>query len=277
MIEPFKYDLHIHSNCSDGTYSPAEILHLAKQQNLKGLSITDHDTIAAYSPELFAEANELGLTVLTGVEFSAIEKETTVHILGYGFDWRNLQLIEFVERHIKIREERNRAIIAKLAKKGFKITYEDLENRRIKPTQVLGRPHIGQILIEKGHVKNLAEAFERYLADGRSCYVESKNPSIEETIKVIQQAGGKAVLAHPHLFKKKRILKEILKKPFDGVECYYAKLSRKDAEGFVSIAKEKKWLITGGSDFHGTSKPFLYLGASFIQDEDFFQLTSHLA
>lgn len=272
MTVPFKYDLHIHSTCSDGTFTPLEILDKAKEANLKGLSITDHDTIDAYNEELFKKAEELDLTLITGVEFSAIEKGTTVHILGYCFDPKNPTIAEFAKMHIKLRDERNKAIISKLARKGFKISFEDLEAKRVQKNQVLGRPHIGEILLDLGHVRSMQEAFERYLGEGKSCYVEPKNPSIDETLEVIKIAGGKSVLAHPQLFKKRRILKEILKKPFDGMECYYAKLRRTDAENYTKMAKERNWLVTGGSDFHGTSKPFLYLGASFIQDEDFQKL-----
>ncbi len=272
MTLPFKYDLHIHTTFSDGSLKPEEVLHLANQLQLRGLSITDHDTVEAYSESLFYLAKDLNLELITGVEFSCSEKNVTVHILGYGFDYRHPLIRELCLRHVKIREARNRAIIEKLAKKGFKISLSDLEAQRKEKNQVLGRPHIAQILLALGHVRNSAEAFERYLADGKSCYVEPNNPSIEETIQIIQKANGKAILAHPYLFKKRKILKEILKKPFDGIECYYAKMRRDLVDQYIKIAQEKNWLITGGSDFHGGSKPFLGLGSSFIQEEDFIKL-----
>ena len=272
MTLPFKYDLHIHTSCSDGTFTPEQVLEIAKSQNLKGLSITDHDTVDAYSNNIIQKAKDLNLELITGVEFSAIEKGYSVHILGYLVDVHSELLLHFVKKHHVLRELRNREIIQKFQKKGFKISYEDLEAQRTQPNQVLGRPHIAQILLNLGHVNTIQEAFERYLGDGRSCYVESKMPSIDETIDIIHRSGGKAVIAHPQLFKKKRILKEILKKPFDGIECYYAKLGRREAENYVALAKERNWLITGGSDFHGGSKPFLYMGASFIQQEDFDKL-----
>jgi predicted metal-dependent phosphoesterase TrpH len=273
----FRYDLHIHSNCSDGKLSPLEILQSAKQANLLGLSITDHDTVQAYSDELFLQADAMGLKLLTGVEFSAKENQTTVHLLGYGFDYRHPAILNFCQKHLLIRENRNREMIAKLAKKGFKITYEELLQKKTSSSQVLGRPHIGELLLEKGHVRNLEEAFERYLGDERSCYVEPNNPSIEETIAVIHEAKGLAVLAHPYLFKKRRILKEILKKPFDGIECFYAKIPRHMAEDFVKICVEKNWLVTGGSDFHGSAKPYLHLGSSFIQQNEYDLILKRLA
>lgn len=269
MIVPFKYDLHIHSTCSDGTLTPFEILSLAKDVGLAGLSITDHDTIDAYSDDLFFQANTLNLKLITGAEFSSSEKGVTVHILAYHFDHKNEDLRNFCLEHQKYRDIRNQEIIHKLSKKGFKITFADLEEKRVSKNQVLGRPHIGQLLLERGHVRKLSEAFDRYLGDGKSCYVEPKNPSIEKTIEIIKHAGGKAILAHPQLFKHRKILKEILKKPFDGMECYYARMPRSQAEGYAKMAKEKNWLITGGSDFHGINKSFLRLGSSFIQEEDF--------
>ena len=273
----FRYDLHIHSNCSDGTLSPSQILEAAKQANLLGLSITDHDTVEAYSDALLVQAQALGLTLLTGVEFSAKENQTTVHLLGYGFDHRHPAILEFCHRHLTIRENRNKEMIAKLAKKGFKISYDDLLMKKTSANQVLGRPHIGQILLERGHVRKLEEAFEQYLGDGRSCYVEPNNPSIEETIAIIHEAKGIAVLAHPYLFKKRKILKEILKKPFDGMECFYAKIPRHLADDYVKICQEKNWLVTGGSDFHGGSKPYLHLGSSFIQQKEFDAILQRLA
>jgi predicted metal-dependent phosphoesterase TrpH len=263
-----RYDLHTHTNCSDGIMTPQELLCAAKEAGLFGLSITDHDTVSAYTPLLFEQAFTLGIDLITGVEFSCMHGLETVHILGYGVDHRMAELKDFCDRYGSVREIRNQKIIDKLKKKGFKVTYEDLLVAKVNEYQVLGRPHIAKLLLERGHVKTMGEAFERYLGEGRSCYVAPITPSIHETIAMIHAARGVAILAHPHLFKKKRVLKEILKYPFDGLECYYARTYRDVAESFVKICREKGWLVTGGSDFHGSQKYVGALGSSFIQGMD---------
>ena len=270
----FKADLHTHTSCSDGTMTPLELLKLAREIGLSGLSITDHDTVQAYTKEFFDAASLLNIAIICGVEFSCMEKSDSVHILGYGMDVHHPKLLEFCKKHVERREKRNVEMIEKLKKKGFKISYEELLSNKTSPDQILGRPHVAALLREKGHIKTIQEAFERYLGEGKSCYVETNCFNVNETIALIHEVGGVAVLAHPHLIKKKRLLKELLKKPFDGIECYYARMYRHEVEVYLKIANEKNWIVTGGSDFHGSIKPYLHFGASFVTEQDFQKLLS---
>lgn len=273
----FKADLHTHTSCSDGTMTPIELLKLARDCGLSGLSITDHDTVQAYTKEFFDAASILHVTIICGVEFSCMEKSDSVHILGYGIDIHHPKLIEFCKKHVERREKRNVEMIEKLKKKGFKISYEELLKSKTSPNQILGRPHLAALLLEKGHINTIQEAFERYLGEGKSCYVETKCFNVSDTIDLIHEVGGIAILAHPHLIKKKRLLKELLRKPFDGMECYYARMFRHQIEEYLKIAQEKNWVVTGGSDFHGSIKPRLTLGASFVTEGDFQKLLSVLS
>ena len=140
----FRADLHCHTNCSDGSDDPLSLLDLAKQAGLSGLSITDHDTIQAYTPELYAKAKEYGIELLIGTEISTEFEGLTVHILAYGFDET---LKEFLDEVVKRRQERNRQILLKLKKKG--IVIEESELRLHGPDQIIGRPHIAAVLLKR--------------------------------------------------------------------------------------------------------------------------------
>ncbi len=143
------------------------------------------------------------------------------------------------------------------------------------PNQTYGRVHIAQKLVEKGHVKDVAQAFQRYIGDGKSCYVWAQHPTVAEAIEVIHQAKGKAVLAHPHLIKKRSILRALFQLPFDGIEAFYGRFSQAENQKWVDCASERGWFMTGGSDFHGTAKPHVTLGSSLTPENVFLQLFEH--
>lgn len=268
----FKADLHCHSTCSDGQLTPVELVHKAASIGLKGLSITDHDTIEAYSRELFKEAENLNILICPGVEFSCQIRGVSVHILGYDFDINSTQIKELCTRHKFRRKERNKSILKKLSSKGIVIGEEELD--ALPHTNVIGRPHIAYVMMQKGIVGSIQEAFHKFLGDGKSCYDPGESFAVEETIRIIHDAGGKAFIAHPHLVKRKKVLRELLQNAFDGLECYYASFSRRDNEKWLQICKEKGWLVSGGSDFHGDLKPYNALGSSWVDKETFDKICS---
>jgi len=260
----FRADLHCHSCCSDGELTPVELVHLAHKIGLKGLSITDHDSIEAYKTAV-PEAQKLQILLGTGVEFSCEYREMSIHVLGYGFRVEAENLHLFCTKHQARREERNRAMLELLAKHGMPL--EKTELSRFQGT--IGRPHIAQLLVEKKYVADIREAFFKYLGDGKSCFVRGRGFSIEETIAEIDAAGGKAFLAHPHLLQHSGYLKEILSFPFKGIECYYARCTPKQERRWLKVAQSRNLLISGGSDFHGKIKPNIPLGCSWIGEEAF--------
>lgn len=263
----FKADLHCHSTCSDGSLSPLQLLELAKEKGLGGLSITDHDTIEAYQEAFFQRAQELNIEICTGVEFSCQIRSTNVHILGYNFECKNEELQKLCARHHERRTKRNLEILHLLAKKGMKITEEELQNAAFGT--VIGRPHIAKVLCEKGYVGSIKEAFNHYIGDGKSCFSPGESFAVGETVQILHKAKGKAFIAHPHLIKKRKALRALLDIPFDGLEGYYACFKKSANDKWVSLAKDKGWLVSGGSDFHGELKPQIPLGASFVFREDF--------
>lgn len=264
---PFKADLHCHSNYSDGADSPEELIRLAIEKGLSGLSITDHDTIAAYDTALEA-AKKLNFPLLGGVEFSASYRQDPVHILGYAFNLNHEAIHTLCQKHTLRRQKRIEKMLGKLKKLGIEIELKGKEGS-------YGRPHIALELMNQGIVSSIQEAFERYLGEGRPAYDPGELISVEETLETIHRAQGKAVIAHPHLIKKSSTRRAILKLPFDGIECYYARFPLSQEQQWLEIAKQKNWLITGGSDYHGANKPQSILGSSWVGEETFDLLYSH--
>ena len=267
-MQDFKADLHCHTTCSDGTLSPVEIIQLAKQKGLNGLSITDHDSINSYAQAIPA-AHEAGIPLISGVEFSAMHRNISVHVLGYSFDLKNEALQQFCQQHRNRRNERNALIIEKLNKHKMPLTLEDVLACSNHPLGMIGRPHIALAMIKKGYVASVQEAFKNWIGEGCPCYAAGKDFSVEDTINIIHQANGFAIIAHPHLIKQSHIVQELIQMNFDGIECYYGNLLADQNKRWIQIAKQKNWIITGGSDYHGDTKPNLLLGASWIGEETF--------
>jgi hypothetical protein len=264
----FRADLHCHCKCSDGTLNPTQLIEEAKRIGLSGLSITDHDTLQAYA-EAIPKAKELGICLGAGIELSCTLREKSIHILGYDYDLSSKEIHSFCERHILRRKERNLKILEKLRRLNMPIKESEL-----KALSTIGRPHIAQIMVEKGYVNSIKEAFSSFIGEGKCCYDSGEPVSVEETIEVIHFAKGKAFIAHPHLISHRFLLKELLKMPFDGIECFYANFLPSEHKKWLQIAEEKKWLISGGSDFHGDVKPGLSLGCSWVDEKTFFSIFS---
>lgn len=273
----FRADLHCHTNCSDGCDDPEVLIHLAHRAGLKGLSITDHDTIDAYTPELFASAENLGIRLLPGIELSSEMDAISVHILGYGFDLKSESLKHFLAEMQQRRNERNRKILEKLTQKKMPIAEQELIDfaYQARGKRTIGRPHIAQLMVNKGYVSSVQEAFQIYLREDGLCYASGIKISPKEAIEEIHKAKGKAVLAHPHFLKKGSFLRKILELPFDGIECYYAQLAKELELPWVKLAQEKNWIATGGSDYHGHLKPHIALGSSWVNEHTFHALLAH--
>src|SRR5207248_4047132 len=189
-------DLHCHSTASDGTLPPAEVVRLAHEKGLVGLSLTDHDTIAGLA-EAQAEAARFNITFIPGIEISAVPpiENGTLHILGYCIDPQNPTLLEMARQLIEARNNRNPRIIARLRELGIDITTDELAHEA--KGEVMGRPHIGALLMKKGVVKSIKRAFTDYLAPGGKAYFDKERLSSRDAIGRIRRAGGIPVLAHP--------------------------------------------------------------------------------
>jgi predicted metal-dependent phosphoesterase TrpH len=248
------------------------LLQLASEANLQGISITDHDTIAAYANAL-PIACKLNLKLLPGIELTAYHESHTIHILGYGFDLTNTKLLQTCEALFEARLNSNRLILEKLKRYRFDISEEELKQQF--PNRVIGRPHIAKIMVQKGYVQNIKAAFTDYLGDKSRC---ARGPirilSVSEAINLIHQAGGMAVLAHPHLFKNKKFVHKLLTQSssFDGIETFYGLMPPEIEKPIADLATQHNLFMTGGSDFHGEAKPHIRLGCSFTPEDTFEKL-----
>lgn len=255
-------DLHTHSTASDGTFSPKELVYLAKKEGLQALAITDHDTIDGLK-EAYQTAGEEKLPFLCGVEISVkFDGPGHFHLLGYFLTPEIPELNDTLLKLKKVREERNKKIIEKLNSLGIKITLEELKN--IAKGEI-GRPHIANLLVKKGVVKNFEEAFEKYLKKGALAYFPKALLTPSEAINLVIKAKGIPVLAHPVTLKLNyQELKIYLKKLKDlglkGIEAFYTEHTTEFTKFLIDCAKNLNFLITGGSDFHGENKPDIKLG-----------------
>lgn len=281
-MNEFRADLHCHTTCSDGTASPEEIIQAAAILKLSGLAITDHDTIDAYA-EAVPLAKKLGIELISGVEFSAMHNDVSVHILAYSFPLVSPLIKDFCARHNERRTHRNREILKLLTQHGMPLNDEDvlavISEHFLKSTSpihaTIGRPHIALTMLKKGYIHSIQEGFNKYLGEGKCCYTPGESFSVQETIDIIHNAKGLAVIAHPHLISHPSTLKQLLTMNFDGIECYYARFPKESQERWLKIAKHRQWLVTGGSDYHGTIKPNNPLGASWVDEERFRILQNH--
>ncbi len=271
----FKADLHCHSYYSDGELSPSEILHLAKKSELSAISITDHDTVDAYTEELFSLAKLLNIKLLPGVEVSSKLDNESVHILGYGFSVLRKEFKDFLTLVQQKRTDRNKEIIKKLNANGFKITEEELFDFASKngiSKTVIGRPHITALLVEKKYVRDSQECFDNYLKDGGPCFVMGSKFSPEQVINELHKVGAKAVVAHPNQLKSRKIVKKLIQMKIDGIESYYSRLLLDQEKKWIDLANANDLIITGGSDYHGTVRPHVFLGCSWAIEENFNKL-----
>lgn len=244
-----KFDLHVHTNHSDGIYTPKEIVDLARNINLSGISITDHDTTSGVEIAMKYSDAFQDITIIPGIELSCVHENEEVHILGYYIDYKNTNIINITNDLKVARIERGMKIIEKINLLGLELKIKDVE--KFTKTNFIGRPHIARALIDKGYVSTMEEAFEKYLKLGAVAYVERYKISILDTINLIKNAGGVPILAHPGLIKNKEILIYCLNKGIKGLEAIHSKHKKKDVTYLIEFAKKNNLIITGGSDFHG--------------------------
>lgn len=254
-------DLHTHSTCSDGTLTPRELVLHAKNAGLSAIALSDHDTVDGI-PEALEAGKEYGIEVIPAIEFSA-EATAECHILGFFTDHNSEPLKAMLKGLIEKRFLKCTLMCEALRKCGLDIT--DQEVFSLAKDSTPGRVHMANILIKKGYVSSVNEAFDKYLAKGKPGYRTVLKPSPEEVISVIEKAGGKAYAAHLHLLKMpleelERYLKELKSYGLCGVEGYYTEYTPAMFEKYNALAKKLDLKISGGSDFHGKNKPHIEIG-----------------
>lgn len=260
-----KYDLHIHSNISDGTLLPYEIVEMSQKKGLNGISITDHDDISIDNISAYSEKHEL--KYIYGIEFST--DRTNLHILGYNLDIGSSELISYLNFEKFEREKAIEKMCKKTFQYGIPVDFEELKSL---DTRSLGRPHLAKLMIEKGYVDNIYEAFQKYLKDDRPIFVDYKKYNYMDILDIIIKSNGISVIAHPGMLRLnvfQSFIYKAIKNGLRGIEVYYPRHNEKHVKYFKEIAKEYNLIITGGSDFHGAIKPDINIGDEGISQEEF--------
>jgi predicted metal-dependent phosphoesterase TrpH len=257
-----RLDLHLHTIHSDGSCTPTEVVNMAHQAGVTALAITDHDIMTGVV-EAMEAGQQCGIEIIPGVEISSLSGNSELHILGYFLDRQDSDLLARLKTLRDGRHLRNPQIIERLQTLGIDITYDEV--RALAGSDSVGRPHIARALMDKRVVASAKEAFDRFLADGKPAYVPRELPSPAEAIHWIKAARGLAVLAHPTWVKVAEqplvdLVRQLKADGLDGVEVYYSTHAARQTREYLSLAQQLGLLVTGGSDFHGLTKPDIEVG-----------------
>ena len=255
-------DLHVHSTASDGTFTPSELVAEAKKVGLKAFALTDHDACSGVSKAMPC-ATSAGIELIPGIELSTDYHGKEVHIVGLYIDIENEQLLKKTTEYRKCRSERNALMVEALQKEGLSITMEELVAEN--PDCVITRANIARFLYEHGQIKSVREAFDRYIGDHCKCYVGRLKVASTDAVRLIKEAGGTAILAHPLLYglsntNLQKMIDELKPAGLDGLEAIYSTYTTGEEQQMKRLARENGLLISGGSDFHGSNKPDIALG-----------------
>lgn len=258
-------DLHTHSYCSDGTFSPEGLVVLAKKQGLRAIALTDHDTIDGLEQFLMA-GEKYHIETIPGIELAAKCEsfhQPELHIVGLGFDPKAPVWAEQTETMRKNRQNRNIEMASQLTKIGLPVTIEEV--LQMAGGEIITRAHFANILLKKGYVYTREEAFSKYLSQGLPGYVPKILSTPAECIQTIHLAGGISILAHPTLYNLAQdqldsLCSQLVPLGLDGIECFYSTYTPSQRKNMMKLAKKHQLCPSGGSDFHGENKPYIALG-----------------
>jgi hypothetical protein len=265
-------DLHIHTTASDGLFTPSKLLRESKEAELKVISITDHDSVDNVA-EVLKVFDGSEIRVIPGVELSTVWEGRDVHFLGYYIDWTYKPLSETLHQLRSGRKERMEKIVKKMNEEGFKVTLQEV----LEATHggAAGRSHLARILLKKGYVNSINEAFELYLARGKPFHVEKFTLPPKEAISLIIESSGIPILAHPGVSQTFKFLDLFLKWGVRGLEVYYPDHTPEEVRHLLSLSREKGLLVSGGSDAHGLPGRGEHLGEFKVSFNDVKELLSN--
>jgi hypothetical protein len=244
-------DLHLHTQFSDGTFTPEELAGHGARLGFATMALTDHDTVEGCA-RMAAACAAAGIEFIVGAELTAEHNDTELHVLGYFLDTQNQKLLAEIAKFQAVRQNRIREMVARINEMGVPLEAESVF--ALANCKSPGRPHVARALVKAGLVASLDEAFERFLKKNRPAWVPKKKVSALEAIELIHQAGGLAVMAHPGLNRTDAVIPALVDAGLDGIECFHTKHSTATSERYLEIAGRFHLLVTGGSDCHGFSK-----------------------
>jgi len=257
MAEETWVDLHLHTNFSDGLLTPTQVVEKAKELGLRAVGITDHDTIDGIS-EAVEAGTRFGVEVVPGVELSSQYNGQDIHILGYYFDPDHPRFMEYLERFRKERYRRAAKMIKNLNHIGVYLTMAEVKEKA--KGGCIGRPHLAEVLMEKGYVETFQEAFQRYIGHGSKVYEEKYKISPEEAIGLISEAKGLSFLAHAGYSVSDAAISYFIKSGLDGIEIVHPKFDARRTRHLQELAQSYGLLVSGGSDCHGGRDGRFYIG-----------------
>jgi predicted metal-dependent phosphoesterase TrpH len=271
-----RIDLHTHSNRSDGTDSPTELVEKAQAAGLDVVAITDHDSTAGWD-EAQVAADRVGITLVRGIEISTMLDGVSVHLLGYGFDPENEPLLTELDRILRGRDERLPELLAQLAEHGMTLTQDDVVAQSGNAA-ASGRPHLADAMVAAGYVADRDEAFRDWLYDNGPAYVERYGAPLTEAIDLVRGAGGVTVIAHPWARRGRRVLTpellaDLAGRGLAGIEVDHNNHAEDVRAELAGIATDLGLVMTGSSDYHGTGKgPEFHLGANLTAPQEYERL-----
>lgn len=263
-------DLHVHSNKSDGTYAPSDLVTLALSKGLAAFALTDHDTTEGIDEAMAAAASKRAqgyeIEVIAGIEFSTEHEGKDIHIVGIDIDYKSNAFQNYLKAFQESRDIRNRKMCLKLAEHGVDITYEKLCAEY--PDSVLTRAHYAKYMLEHGAVKSMPEAFDRYIGDRAPCFLPREKVTPSQAVSLILESGGIPILAHPILYhmsdaRLDKLVSVLKDAGLIGIEAIYSTYNAAEERQIRKLAAKYDLRISGGSDFHGGTKPGLEIGTGY--------------
>ncbi len=271
-------DLHMHTTASDGKCTPEELVRNAHEAGIRTMSVTDHDTLGAVASVTRAAA-ALGMTVVPGIEITSVHDGKDVHVLAYYLSESTPDLMETLARQRRLRVERAREIADKLAAMGAPIDVQALVETASAPGgKALARPQIAQALITAGHVATVAEAFERFLSEESPAYVPHRGASPVDIVRLVQDGGGVAALAHPGYRPRDEIIPALVEAGMAAIEVFHSSHDAAAEAHYLAIATRHGLLVTGGSDYHGPgTRRSEFFGVTNLPREHYDKLAAYAA
>jgi predicted metal-dependent phosphoesterase TrpH len=246
-------DLHLHTNLSDGTLSPTQLINLVVSKNLNIIAITDHDTTNGLEEAQKAGSILKNITIIPGIELSTETDNVEIHLLGYGIDVHNL---DFQQNLLNLRNEREihaKKIVEKLQSMGLSITWEQV---RSLASDVVARPHIARALMAEGYVKHNFEAFDKYIGNHAPAYISKKKLATIDAVKMLRKYNGVSSLAHPAgIPNLESLLETLIPSGLIGMDVYYGRYTNSQVQKLLTICKKFNIMALGGSDFHASGNP----------------------
>jgi len=256
---PGAVDLHTHTTASDGTYAPRDLVAEAASRGVRVLAVTDHDSTEGLAEAIEEAERRRPLEIIPGIEINCDVEGAEIHVLGYLMDWQAKWFQDFCLEQRRERRARIHRMVERLAAIGMPLDADEVF--AIVKEGSAGRPHVAQVMVARGYVKTVREAFDKYLGSGKPGHVPRKKVTPEDAVRIIRKAGGVPVFAHPGLADRDELIPGLIAAGLMGIECYYTEHSAAQRASYLQICKDHDLVATGGSDFHGPKVRAATLGS----------------